>query len=319
MKQVLVIGDVMLDKYVWGRSTRLSPEAPVPIFDADGEVTTCLGGAANVAANLACLDPCGTKVFLYGNIGDKSAGDIAEFRNLCSKNSIELHEKVFEDEKIVTKTRYIDRSNLHQVGLRLDNDLRAVREPLDKKVLLELINSYMFDAIIFSDYCKGCFDDVNRTVEIVNRSCEKGVFTFLDSRREDLSIFFGIHYFKPNSKEFSKFINTSEYRSQQFMFILKTSSENGMSLYNYGNLITTQEGIKVPVVDPTGAGDVALAGFVYGLISGHSKVDSVRIANNLAALSCSKFGTYVCTENELLEILDKLMLRGVNEKEKETT
>ena len=310
--KVLVIGDVMLDAYHYGRTDRISPEAPIPVFKQE-KVEYFLGGAANLASNLSGL---GCEVSLWCPYYDEQDMNYMIFNSLLKMKKISKIKTESFCNDFPIKHRFVDLRNKTQVGLRWDLEGNSFYNSLSNK---DFKIDYFVEtnAVIFSDYCKKTLDDKEFIRNIMDVCDENNINTFLDSRRDDLSLFYTepgvIDYFKPNLKEYDKYIK--QRKDILFPKILRTESESGMTLLednkNYDepkikfHIDATSEGI----VDPTGAGDTALAAFVYGITAGINIYKSVEFSNYLSGISCSHKRTYSVNKNDVEEACKKLEIK----------
>jgi bifunctional ADP-heptose synthase (sugar kinase/adenylyltransferase) len=162
-----------------------------------------------------------------------------------------------------------------------------------------------YDALVLSDYCKGALDDQNfasQVIEAFRKSCP-GMPIFLDSRSVNLDRFAGADVFKPNSEEWSLYEITMK-KQPGFRTIVRTRGHEGMDYVSHEELVCGVRGTDVGVADPTGAGDTAMAGLVYAMIShAHSPEDTLRFANALAGISCKHSGTYVVNRDDLRQAI----------------
>lgn len=299
----MVVGDLMLDKYIHGIVDRISPEAPVPVIKVDREEFR-LGGAANVAHNVCSL---GLEADLIGALGTDDAA--SRFERLCEQCGIELHASVGLQSTTV-KARII--AGKQQVA-RLDYEkFSANPEKLDRAVinLLEqqLPNSAL---VILSDYAKGLLSD--EVVRFVVKWCKKnGIHVLIDPKRKDWETYHGASLLSPNFKEFNEAAGGDlenedsiiekcgkELRAQfDLKYLLITRSEKGMSLI-------TESGchhfptVSREVFDISGAGDTAIATLGAALVKGYSFPEAVKLANKAAGIVIAKFGTAVISAKEL--------------------
>jgi D-beta-D-heptose 7-phosphate kinase/D-beta-D-heptose 1-phosphate adenosyltransferase len=293
IKSVLIIGDVMLDVYRTGTVSRVSPEAPIPVFDQES-IGYSLGGAANVALNIRSLLGLSNVDFLFPEILEED-DRICDFvyNHLLSKRIGIFNTEI--KHKLIKKNRFIDKRNKQQVGLRWDvsNNSRGILTEKD----FDLIKDLKYDAIIFSDYDKGAFDNREFTSLCVNKTKVNNIPSFLDSKSKDLEKFDGIDIFKPNNKEFEVYEKDDNH---YFKFVVRTESENGMTLYDSRlHEIRHIESCVKNVVSTVGAGDTAMAGLVWGILVGETIEKSMEYANFLSGKSCLHPGTYVITQDDL--------------------
>ena len=307
---ILVVGDVMLDKYYTGEVTRISPEAPVPITHVTGTRET-LGGAANVAHNLALL---GTNVSIAGYVGDD-----AHCRSLLDKfaaRGIDYSGLVHTDRPTTTKIRIIGG---HQQMLRLDfedaspvtgDDAKAYLAYIDKK-----LNESM-DCVIISDYGKGACTEF-ACQHIIRAAHDHGVPVIVDPKGAQWVKYKDADYITPNLKEINEILleptanedleieKAARYAIRKFGIrnVILTRSEKGLSL------IHGDEVVHIPtraqeVFDVSGAGDTVIAVFGLALAGGLKPAAGAYLANLAASVVVSKLGTYAISREELLQVLD---------------
>lgn len=301
--KVTVIGDLILDKYIFTDVNRISPEAPIPIAEYKSE-KYILGGASNVALNLQRL---GAQVNLLGTIGDDDNGKVLTKFILNSEiNFVPITTKY----KTTTKSRII--ANNHQL-LRLDYEDRFN----DKEVTQQInqgLEDLLFhtDFIIVSDYNKGVISE-----EILNYIQTLNLYKVGDLKPKLYSSLKGFNVIKPNFKEateMSKLLgNMRSYENNnqdvrglgQFLRtnlksdILLTRGNKGVSYI--GDLIYEQEINDHSVIDVTGAGDTSLSTFALLDYLGVKKQDSLKYMNKAASITVSKLGTYAPTFEEVFK------------------
>ena len=316
---ILCIGDVMLDQFVYGKVSRISPEAPVPVIRERTEKMT-LGGAGNVVANLCSLS-CRTS--FLGAVGqDENAVKVQEFLHNLGLENIYLQN--IKDYTTTIKTRYV--AGGHHL-LRVDREmpLRIADDELD--IMLEQVDKLVqnVDLVLLSDYGKGLFDE-RFTPAVVNicRRYEKPVI--VDPKRFDYTIYRGVTLVKPNLKEFSGATGrTYDAKSPEFASEVALAGRELCEKYDVKSLLVTlsEHGmIHIPsaadeahrwipteardVYDVVGAGDTTLATLGAAMATGADFDKCMRIANAAAGVVVSKFGTACVTCRELKE---KLSLR----------
>lgn len=296
--RILVVGDVMLDRYWFGEVNRISPEAPVPIVRVERREER-LGGAANVARNAAAL---GAQVGLLGIVGQDEPGDSVERLLLDSGISSFLN----RDANISTiiKLRVIGRQ---QQLLRVDFE-----DPPTDAVLRDKLSQFNallphYDVIVLSDYAKGSLVNVAAMIAAAKQA---GKFILVDPKGEDFSRYAGASWLTPNKSEFRQiagsWANEAELtekaqklrRSLDLEALLLTRSEEGMTLY------TEQDVMHVPtmareVFDVSGAGDTVIASLAVMLGAGMGMNDAVSIANRAGGIVVGKLGTATVTQDEL--------------------
>src|SRR5246500_2124964 len=331
-RRIGVFGDLMLDRYLWGTATRLSPEAAVPVVDFV-EQSECLGGAGNVAENLATL---GARVAAFGVIGKDEPG--AALRR-CLRHAGIADQGVIADKSRVTtvKTRVIAR---HQQIVRIDRERRepvaaSVEEKLFRRLLAALKT---LNALVLSDYDKGLITDA--FADRVLSACHQlRVPVFVGPKRSKLYAYRGARAIVCNSQEAGLFVTRSlgddksveeAGRSLLAHFgsgaVLITRGGKGMSLIEEGSpraLHIPATGFEVTyarvgqpgvdrgatgrqVFDVTGAGDTVLSVLALAAAAGASISDAARLANAAAGVAVSKLGTASVSPAELQHALDEL-------------
>lgn len=305
--RVLVIGDVMLDRYFYGTATRISPEAPVPVNRVDKKKDT-LGGAANVAHNLAQL---GCQTYLAGAIGDDHHGRL--LKRKMAKRDIHTDGLVLGREKTTTKIRILGG---HQQMIRVDfEETDAISENATKeleKFVEKRIKSGL-EAIILSDYGKGLCTEAlcQYTIQLAKQA---GIPIFVDPKGSAWQKYSGASYITPNVKEAGIVMNqalNNKYdedienaaisirTAYQIDNVMITRSERGLSLF-VGNETFAVPTVAQEVFDVSGAGDTVISVFAAGIGGGLLPYDAARLANFAAGIEVGKLGTYAVSKNELL-------------------
>ena len=298
--QVLVVGDVMLDRYWIGDVSRISPEAPVPVVWVSGEERR-LGGAANVAWNCAAL---GARTRLLSVVGADEEGAVLE--SLLSKEGIEP--RLHRDRSIQTtqKLRVIARQQRQQL-LRVDFEVSPSREVLASKLAEFKTSLKGCDVVILSDYGKGGLTHVAKMIAMARRA---GKRVLVDPKGDDYSRYAGATIVTPNQKELREVVGTwkderdLERRAQalrkrlRLQALLLTRGETGMTLFQDGTRMNFKTRAR-EVYDVSGAGDTVIAALGVMLAAGASLTDAVRTANRAAGIVVGKFGTAVATRKEL--------------------
>jgi rfaE bifunctional protein kinase chain/domain len=307
--KVLVIGDVMIDRYWWGKVSRISPEAPVPIVNLEKTDSTA-GGTANVAVNIAGLK---AKPILLGIVGkDTEANELYESLN---KQNISSEYLISTDERPTTvKTRIVAN---HQHIVRVDQEkvqfINEKDEELIFKNLLQLIES--IDVIVISDYAKGLLTD-NLLRNIIKIANEKNKLILVDPKGKDYQKYKNATILTPNKKEAIEASNISENEDDfinkigqlilneyNLNSLLITLGEDGMMLFQRNKVATKFEALARKIYDVTGAGDTVIATLAVALSVGFSLEESCRIANVAAGLVVEKLGTTSINLDELAEHL----------------
>lgn len=320
--RILVIGDLILDEYIWGSVERISPEAPVPVLWANKR-TFVPGGTANVANNIRSL---GAEVSLLGVTGDDANSKIlfAELR----KRKINTRGIFIEPKRHTTvKTRILAG---HQQVVRVDwEHTHGLPEELNLKILKYVEkNIRLFDALIIEDYGKGVIN-----VELLGRlvslaKAYKKIIT-VDPKEENFQYYRGVTAITPNRKELEnavrnlkikdnsnrlkintdrlftdKDIDSAARQITEYLnldSILVTLGEQGMKLLENNGRLTHIPTVAQEVFDVSGAGDTVISSFTLALCAGASKLEAAHIANFAAGIVVGKLGTAVTTSRELLE------------------
>src|ERR1700736_4704067 len=313
-KRVLVIGDLMLDEFVWGRVSRISPEAPVPVVEVIRE-SYYPGGAANVARNVREFTP---SVFVMGLIGEDTYA--RKLRELLDENGISL-EGVQNDPSFQTivKTRIIARQ---QQVVRVD---RERIQPLSDEAQARCVDKVRellpeLDAVIFEDYGKGLLQQ-NFVDNIAALTKGAGKLITADPNPHNRLIWRGITAVKPNRSEAFAAANqpwrepeSDPLRDSQLLIVgaellriwkpellLVTLGEQGMILFDQANPPFHVPSRAREVYDLSGAGDTAIGLFTLALASGASAIQAAEISNHASSVVVGKLGTATLTPVELLE------------------
>ncbi|MGE5128100.1 MAG: D-glycero-beta-D-manno-heptose-7-phosphate kinase [Sphingomonadaceae bacterium] len=296
--RVLVVGDVMLDRFWFGEVSRISPEAPVPVVLV-GAQEERPGGAANVARNCAAL---GARVQLLSVVGRDESG--ARLTQLVAEAGV--HAKLHRDPSLQTtqKLRVIGRQ---QQLLRIDFETAPSREVLASKLADFEEALPDCDVVILSDYGKGGLTHIARMIRRA-RAARKPVL--VDPKGEDYSRYKGATIVTPNRAELRQVIGSwksekdLERRAQGLRralgleALLLTRSEEGMSLFRAGRSLRVKADVR-EVYDVSGAGDTVIATVAVMLATGLKLEDAVRVANRAAGIVVGKLGTAVATLDEL--------------------
>jgi rfaE bifunctional protein kinase chain/domain len=298
--RLLIVGDVMLDRYWFGEVSRISPEAPVPVVRVERREER-LGGAANVARNAVTL---GAEVGLLGVVGRDEAGDTVQ--SLLT----ELHVNAYlnRDPAISTiiKLRVIGRQ---QQLLRVDFE----QAPTDT-VLRDKLTQYNallsgYDLIVLSDYAKGSLVNV---AQMITAARAAGKRVLVDPKGEDFARYKGATILTPNKSELRQVVGswksedelTSKAQALRAELgleaMLLTRSEEGMSLYT-DNQVLHIPTVAREVFDVSGAGDTVIATLAVMLGAGMPLADAVSVANRAGGIVVGKLGTAIVTREELLD------------------
>src|SRR5246127_2046002 len=332
-RRIGVFGDLMLDRYLWGTATRLSPEAAVPVVDFV-EQSECLGGAGNVAANLAAL---GARISAFGIMGEDEPG--AALRR-CLRQAGIADQGVIADKSRVTtvKTRVIARH--HQI-VRIDRERREpVAAPVEEKLFRRLLASLKtLHGLVFSDYDKGLITDA--FADRVLSACHQlQVPVFVKPKTSRLYAYRGARVIVCNAKEAGFFVTHSLQDEKSFeeagrallahfgcSAVLITRGEKGLSIFEessprhitipatsfevtyarVGQSGVERDATGRQVFDVTGAGDTVLSVLSLAVAAGAALPDAAVLANTAAGVVVGKLGTASVTVPELTSALDDLI------------
>ena len=308
---ILVIGDLMIDHYVIGDATRLSPEAPVPIVNVKKEFTTP-GGAANVAQNLLAL---GSVVSLAGITGNDI--DATRLTDILVNEGINA-DAIFKDATRPTTVKTRVMAGSHQL-VRVD---REVTHPLTESLQAEFIerikgNIAKADIVVLSDYNKGLFSPA-LTQQLINEANSKGKKVVIDPKGLNYEKYKGAYIIKPNRKELAeaakteKITNIDELQQAARIIIKQTGAEYiVVTLSEQGMVIISELAYKLlpvkatSVFDVTGAGDTVLATMAYFIAQGLNVEEACELANHAAAIVIRQTGSAVTTVDEILEDIER--------------
>lgn len=297
--RVLVVGDVMLDRYWSGDTSRISPEAPVPIVHIKN-LDERPGGAGNVALNVAAL---GAHVDLLSVCGNDEAGDTLEKKLRHAGVNCYLYKA--SKSPTVTKLRIL---SLHQQLIRLDFEEAPYQfEHSNLKQLFEQKVAHC-DVVILSDYGKGCLDEVQGIIQLA-RKADKPIF--IDPKGNDFSIYQGATALTPNRKEFEAVVGRCEneevlvdkgtqlLKNHNFQAVLITRGEQGMTLIRQDQPEVYFPAYAKQVYDVTGAGDTAIACLALTYAVQADLVQSAQLANIAASIVVGKLGAATVSPAEL--------------------
>lgn len=297
--QILVIGDVMLDRYWHGSASRISPEAPVPVIKV-GQSEDRPGGAGNVALNIAAL---GAGASLISVIGEDDAGNV--LRDRLNAAAIHTDFQVSLTKPTITKLRVVSR---HQQILRMDFEERFEAIDSDRFVEKAAVILPQMNVLVLSDYAKGSLQDCQLLIAMAR---ELQIPVLVDPKGHNFSHYRGASLLTPNMQEFEQVVGACDSEQQMvergaqlmreldLQALLVTRGEQGMTL-----LRPDQAELHLParareVFDVTGAGDTVIAVVAAVLASGKSLPDAVALANLAAGIAVGKLGTAAVSAPEL--------------------
>lgn len=312
---ILVVGDLMIDSYLWGSSDRISPEAPVQIVNVDNE-NVMLGGAGNVVNNLNSL---GAKVDIISVIGEcKTSNEITE---LISDINISTKYLFTQKDRVSSKKTRIMASK--QQVVRFDRESTHEINNQSKTYIIEtfskIINSY--DVVLFSDYGKGIFSfDLTQSLIKISKKNKKKVL--VDPKGLDYSKYKGAFLLTPNKKEASEATNIVIQDNQSLEKAIKslkktcsldisliTLSDEGVAVFD--SELRIHPTVAKDVFDVTGAGDTIIASLGYAIACNNDIDSAVKFANLAAGVVVSKVGSATATLNEVKEYETSLNFTNV--------
>ncbi|MEO8795178.1 MAG: bifunctional ADP-heptose synthase [Daejeonella sp.] len=314
---ILIIGDVMMDTYLWGKVERISPEAPVPIVSIHKKENR-LGGAANVALNIQAL---GATPIICSVIGNDAEG--TDFLNLLKNQTLSAEGIIQEEYRTTTvKTRVIGHN---QQIVRVDSETDKNISESSSNQLIEritkIITSQKIDAIIFEDYDKGVITE-DLIWQIVTIANQKNIITVVDPKKRNFSFYQNVTLFKPNLKELKEGLkleidprNPHEIESAVNLLQDKLGAKILMvTLSELGVFISSENGRKIipahirNIADVSGAGDTVIATAALCLASGMDEFKTSALANLAGGLVCEQVGvvpiSYELLSSEAGNLLD---------------
>jgi rfaE bifunctional protein kinase chain/domain len=306
----LVIGDVMIDAYYWGKVERISPEAPVPVVQVQKRENR-LGGAANVALNVKSL---GAKAIICSVVGDGSKGDI--FRATLKENNFSTEGIIDSNERMTTvKTRVISQG--HHL-LRVDEEITTPLNKTDERHLLNCIKNILdrqkVDVIIFEDYNKGVLTE-NVIKTVIEIAVAKNIPTAVDPKKDNFFAYEKVTLFKPNLKELREGLRV-DFDKNDTSLLQKSMNDLQEKLGNEITMVTLSEfGIMTKgkngfvheaaherkILDVSGAGDTVISVASLALAGGANAAVAAQLANLAGGLVCEKVGVVSIDKEVLLK------------------
>ncbi|MDC1067699.1 D-glycero-beta-D-manno-heptose-7-phosphate kinase [Candidatus Kapabacteria bacterium] len=303
-KKIAVVGDLMLDRYFWGRVTRVSPEAPVPVVDLKDE-SYHLGGAANVSANLRSL---GLNVIQCGLIGKDEMG--YKLVSLSEKLGIDCKGIFADDTRPTTvKTRVF--GNNQQI-VRLDTENTEIVDNAGERHILNILHTEKnIDGVVFADYDKGVLTDI-MIREVITECRNRDIPVFVDPKYDNFYDYSKVNLFKPNRAEAELSLNypinsdESVRKAGKDLLnklrcdnVLLTLGSQGMMLFESNSDVLSVPTKARNVADVSGAGDTVIATFCAIIAAGGSAKEAATIANIAAGIVCGKAGVVSVTLDEI--------------------
>lgn len=311
-KQVMVIGDLMVDEYIRGKVNRISPEAPVPVLDYK-ESEMIAGGASNVAHNLVSF---GAKVCVMGTTNTDKPG--MWLRKHFDELGIEHVGMVAETNRPTTlKVRYTTKG---QQLLRVDNEhVKDINDSTKESILKYLEDKIeALDAVILSDYKKGVLLDGEFVKKIISICNKRNVLVSIDSKSRNISAFENADFVKPNNLEVEDAVgirivdeDTFNQAGKKYLdssgakALVVTRGSKGISIFERDKERNDFPAKDVRVYDVSGAGDTVISTITLGMASGLDIGDAVKLANLAAGVVITKDGTAVATIEELTKSINE--------------
>ncbi|MEA3522606.1 MAG: D-glycero-beta-D-manno-heptose-7-phosphate kinase [Campylobacterota bacterium] len=301
---ILVIGDLMIDHYLWGGCERISPEAPVQVVDITKE-TTVLGGAGNVINNLVTL---GAQVSVAGVIGNDENGD--ELLGMLHEISVNTEALIVQEDRKTSKKSRVIAAN--QQIIRYDQESKDAINDTSVKRILSILQSLIasMDMIILSDYGKGVLTQT-LAQGIITQARSQGKKVLVDPKGTQYAKYKGAHLLTPNKKEAIEAtgitIDDDESLKSALLWLknecqldrsMITLSEDGIAIYDDG--VKRFATVAREVFDVTGAGDTVIASLAFALSGGMSIDEAAKFANLAAGVVVGKIGSATVTFDEIL-------------------
>ena len=302
--RILVVGDVMLDRYWYGDTARISPEAPVPVVNVRQNEERA-GGAANVALGLAAL---GVQASLIGQTGDDEAAEC--LAALLERGGIDVHLQRTPGHPTITKLRVISH---HQQMIRLDFEGDAYDVPgLEADAISDHLQG--IQAVVLSDYAKGA---LKHSASLIEAARAADLPVLVDPKQEDFAVYRGATLLTPNRREFERAVGRCRTEDElvqrgrklieemDWQALLVTRGEEGMTLIQ-----RTGDPVHIPaqaheVFDVTGAGDTVIAALAAAVAAGESLPQAAALANLAASVAVGKLGTATVSRDELRQAAER--------------
>lgn len=319
---VVIIGDIMLDINYNGISTRLAPEAPIPIINVN-DIVYKFGGGASVANNFVTL---GINTFIISVVGNDEYKNI--LFNKFIENNISIEYLIIDNNRKTTvKNRtFIDNRIVGRFDIETTSYITNVIENKIINYFKHIIANKKISAVVFSDYMKGVLTE-NVTMNIIKIANENNINIYVDPKDKNFKKYIGVTLIKPNKSEAEIILNTKinnddislENACTELLekikceIVLLTLSENGL-------IIKTKSGVfkhifvnnKKSILDVTGAGDTVLSSFIYFYLEGHSLIDSAEFANYCGQIKITHVGTYSITKIDVFKFKNIKHIQNIN-------
>ncbi|OPL15740.1 MAG: hypothetical protein AVO39_07215 [delta proteobacterium MLS_D] len=307
--RVFVVGDIIVDQFIWGKVSRISPEAPVPVVRVTSE-SLLLGGAANVLNNIYSL---GGAAFIAGVTGRDEMG--GWLRKCLEEMKVDAGGIIVKENRPTSvKTRVIAHN---QQVVRFDRENRDPLLQKDRRKIIRYLQSLRDDigVIVVSDYNKGIVN-AELLEEITAVAKQSGIPIFVDPKQNGFSLYRGCDLITPNLTEASLALGEEMQSHDElvqgglrltgdygFASLLITRGEEGMTLFEENGNITDIPAVAKEVYDVTGAGDTVIGIFALAVAAGASSQEAAVLANRAAGVAVGKVGTATVKPEELLSVL----------------
>jgi len=316
--RIMVVGDVMVDAYLFGKVDRISPEAPVPIVSVDRRVNR-LGGAANVALNLKAI---GATPVLCSVIGQDQKGE--EFLQLLEESGI-AKDCILQSSNRITTTKFRVIGNNAQM-LRVDEETTQDLDAGEQESLLSAIDAQLaeekVDAVIFQDYNKGVLTE-KLIASVITAAAGHGVPVAVDPKKRNFSAYRGVTLFKPNLKELKEGLNIEVdpgkegmlesaanmlHHEQEVKMVMVTLSDKGVFISDHGEKYCTHTlpAHRRAIADVSGAGDSVISVAAVCLASGMTPWEIAYVSNIAGGLVCEEVGVVPVDKEKLIKEIQRL-------------
>ncbi len=321
MSTFLIIGDVMIDRNYFAKTERISPEAPIPIYQIE-KIEDKLGGAGNVADNLNQLKEDGYQVHLWSVVGEENTEDICKMEELCKKRNIKYTFLKEKDRKTTVKNRiYSDDHLVSRFDIESINPISSQSKDSILSYICENIDK--IKCILLSDYQKGVLT-ISLCKKIIEFCKMKGKRVYVDPKVKEVEKYRGAFLIKPNRKEMNGILQNFHLQEDeefipflQISHLVVTEGKEGMILYSKNQKESFQvkhQDENIQVKDVTGCGDAVFAGLVYmyEMLYDANEIDdietiqmSVDFANFIGEKSVKNIGTYCCSKRDVEEFVQR--------------
>ena len=307
--KVLVVGDIMVDQFIWGKVSRISPEAPVPVVEVTKE-TLLFGGCANVMNNIFTM---GGNVLITGIIGPDDMG--RWFIRQCRKMGIKTDGIIVVNNRpTIVKTRVVAH---HQQVVRFDRENRHPLTPDNIATMLQYVDTIKDElgAIVISDYNKGMI--TKKLIRGIRKIiADRNIVVCVDPKQNDFSFYRGCDIITPNHHEAGRAVGMALtghddiikagqtlLKKYDFKAVLITRGEEGMTLMEHTGEVVNIPTVAKEVFDVTGAGDTVIGVFSLCVAAGASLREAAALANQAAGIVVGKVGTATVNQTELMNVL----------------